>query len=47
MNAVPVGAELRWTIDGQPADRWVPTPCEHRLAVARGDERDEITIYYE
>lgn len=47
MNAVPVGAELRWTIDGQPADRWVPTPGEHRLAVARGDERDEITIYYE
>ncbi len=47
MNAVPVGAKLSWTIDGQPADQWVPTPGEHRLAVARGDERDEITIHYE
>lgn len=47
MNAVPVGAELTWTIDGQPADRWVPTPGEHRLAVARGEQRDEITIHYE
>ncbi len=47
MNAVPVGAQLTWTIDGQPADRWVPTPGEHRLAVAQGDQRDEITIHYE
>jgi penicillin-binding protein 1C len=47
MNAVPHGAQLTWTIDGQPAHTWVPTPGEHRLAVARGAERDEITIHYE
>ncbi|MGE3766330.1 MAG: transglycosylase domain-containing protein [Kofleriaceae bacterium] len=47
MNAVPHGAPLTWTIDGQPAERWVPTPGEHRLAVALGDQRDEITIHYE
>ena len=47
MSAVPHGAPLTWTIDGQPAERWVPTPGEHRLAVARGDDRDEITIHYE
>ena len=47
MNAAPAGGDLLWTIDGQPADRWVPTPGEHRLAVARGDLRDEITIFYE
>lgn len=47
MNAVPHGAKLTWTIDGQPAERWVPTPGEHRLAVALGNQRDEITIHYE
>jgi penicillin-binding protein 1C len=47
MNASPVGAQLSWTVNGVPADRWIPTPGEHRLAVARGDERDEVTIYYE
>lgn len=37
---------LRWTIDGEPAERWVPTPGQHRIVVARGDTTDEVTITY-
>jgi hypothetical protein len=47
LNAVPQDAALRWTIDGEPADRWVPTPGRHRVQVARGEATDEVTIIYE
>ena len=47
LAAVPVAPDLRWTIDGEPADRWVPTPGTHRVVVARGDASDAITINYE
>jgi Penicillin-Binding Protein C-terminus Family len=36
LAAVPAAPDLRWTIDGQPADAWIPTPGRHRVAVARG-----------
>ncbi len=41
------GGDLRWTIDGQPADRWVPTPGEHHIVVARGASTDEVRVTYE
>jgi len=47
LAAVPVAADLRWTIDGEPAATWVPTPGSHRVVVARGDATDAITIVYE
>ncbi len=47
MLATPTSPELTWTIDGQPASTWVPTPGTHVVAVARGDVRDEVTITYE
>ena len=37
LSAVPASPELRWTIDGEPAERWIPTPGSHRVVVARGD----------
>lgn len=40
-------ADLRWTIDGQPADQWVPTPGAHRVEVARGAARASVDITYE
>lgn len=46
LAALPAG-ELRWTIDGEPAEAWVPTPGPHRIQVARGDQRDEVTVVYE
>jgi penicillin-binding protein 1C len=51
LAAIPMAPDLRWTIDGEPAERWVPTPGSHRVAVARGEgeaaARDEVTIIYE
>jgi penicillin-binding protein 1C len=47
LTALPAGPGLRWTIDGEPADRWIPTPGTHRVAVSRGAVTDEVTIVYE
>lgn len=47
LQALPADPALRWTIDGEPADAWVPTPGTHRVQVARGDAIDAVTIIYE
>jgi penicillin-binding protein 1C len=47
LSAIPSTQDLVWTIDGEPAERWVPTPGTHRIVVARGGHRDEVTITYE
>lgn len=47
LSASPASADLRWTIDGTPADQWVPTPGTHRVQVARGESTDAVTIVYE
>lgn len=47
LNALPADPHLRWTIDGQPAETWVPTPGTHRIQVARGEATDAVTIVYE
>ena len=45
--AQPDGAELRWTIDGEPAERWVPTPGSHEVVARRGAEVAAVTIRYD
>ena len=47
LTALPASLDLRWTIDGEPADRWVPTPGPHRVVVARGDATRAVDIIYE
>lgn len=47
LAALPADPALVWTIDGEPAERWVPTPGRHRVQVARGDATDAVTIVYE
>ncbi|MBA3457865.1 MAG: transglycosylase domain-containing protein [Deltaproteobacteria bacterium] len=42
-----VAPDLRWTINGEPAETWIPAPGTHRVVVARGDAADAITISYE
>ncbi|HUS27465.1 MAG TPA: transglycosylase domain-containing protein [Kofleriaceae bacterium] len=37
----------RFTIDGSPAEQWVPVPGTHHVVVTHGDEFDEVTITYE
>jgi len=47
LAAQPAAPDLRWTIDGEPAERWVPTPGAHRVVVARGDATSAVDIVYE
>jgi penicillin-binding protein 1C len=47
LAASPADPALRWSIDGVPADRWVPTPGTHRVVATRGNVSDEVTITYE
>ena len=47
LAAVPADPALRWTIDGQPAETWVPTPGTHRIVAARAGSAAEVTITYE
>jgi penicillin-binding protein 1C len=47
LTALPALPNLRWTIDGEPADTWIPTPGTHRVVVARGQTTDAIDIVYE
>ncbi|HLL24928.1 MAG TPA: hypothetical protein VK427_22495, partial [Kofleriaceae bacterium] len=47
LSAQPADGALRWTIDGVPAQEWVPTPGTHRVQVARGDAIDAVNIVYE
>ena len=47
LAAIPVAADLRWTIDGEPAGTWVPTPGTHRVVATRGEASDAISITYE
>ncbi len=45
--AVPAVPELRWTVDGQPAETWIPVAGRHVVQVARGEHTDSVTITYE
>jgi penicillin-binding protein 1C len=47
LTAAPAAADLRWTIDGEPAETWIPRPGTHRVVVARGRATDAIDIIYE
>jgi len=47
LAAMPADPALQWTIDGEPAERWVPTPGTHRVVASRGANADAVTITYE
>lgn len=47
LSALPASSDARWTIDGEPADRWIPKPGTHRVVVARGRATDAVDIVYE
>ena len=47
LAAVPADPALQWTIDGQPAESWIPTPGTHRVVAARAGSAAEVTITYE
>lgn len=53
--AAPASSDLRWTIDGEPAETWIPKPGLHRVVVSRGQQgshqgdpqTDAVDITYE
>ncbi len=47
LSALPVGAEVAFSINGTPADQWIPTPGRHTVEAVLGDHRDRVTIVYE
>jgi penicillin-binding protein 1C len=47
LRAIPATAEPRWTIDGVPAGRWIPSPGLHRVRVSLGRRSHEVTISFE
>lgn len=47
LAALPAGGALKWTIDGEAAEHWLPKPGQHRIEARRGAERDAVTIVYE
>ena len=47
LTASPAAPDARWTIDGEPAETWIPRPGTHRVVVARGQATDAVDITYE
>jgi len=47
LAAQPAVADLRWTIDGEPAERWIPRPGPHHVEVAHGHSTAAVDITYE
>jgi hypothetical protein len=46
LAAVPASG-VRWTIDGEPAEQWIPRPGAHRVVASRADRSAAVTIHYE
>jgi penicillin-binding protein 1C len=46
LRASPRDAEIRWTVDGVPAERWQPVPGAHRVRAELAGGADEITVHY-
>ncbi len=44
LRAIPAAAPVRWTIDGQPADQWMPTVGEHLVAAEMGRQLQRVSI---
>ena len=47
LAARPADAEVEWTIDGQPAERWVPVAGPHEIVARRGAETARVRITYD
>jgi penicillin-binding protein 1C len=47
LRAIPAGALVRWTVDGHPADSWVPAPGRHMIEAALGTAHREEEIDFE
>ncbi|ACY14684.1 penicillin-binding protein 1C [Haliangium ochraceum] len=47
MVALPNPGDVRWTIEGEPAEAWVPRPGSFTIVAERDGLRDEVRIHYE
>ena len=47
LAAVPPSDDLRWTIDGEPAESWLPRAGTFAVRVEGAGQSDEVSISYE
>jgi penicillin-binding protein 1C len=47
LRAIPAGAPVRWTVDGEAADTFVPLPGPHVVRATLGSAAREITISFD
>jgi hypothetical protein len=38
---------VRWTVDGVPAGRWIPSPGAHLVRAQLGGRSDQVTVHYQ
>lgn len=41
------GGTVRWTVDGRPWNKWIPTPGSHRLVASSGKLQDQVAFTIE
>jgi hypothetical protein len=47
LRALPAGAPVRWTVDGEAADTFIPRPGPHVVRAMLGAAAREITISFD
>jgi penicillin-binding protein 1C len=47
LRAAPRSSEVRWTVDGVPAGRWIPSPGAHLVRAQLGGRSDQVTVHYQ
>ncbi len=45
--ALPHDAEIVWTIDGTPADQWIPSPGKHTVVAHYDGQTDHVSVTFE
>lgn len=46
LRALPDHAEIKWSINGQAPEKWIPTPGSHEVTAFTGGLSDSVTVVY-
>jgi hypothetical protein len=47
LRAIPANGDVRWTINGVPADSWIPTRGTHVVQARLGDTERQIRVEFD
>jgi penicillin-binding protein 1C len=47
LRAIPAGKEVRWTVNGVSAERWIPTRGTHVVQARLGDDEREVRVVFD